>query len=100
EWPGPWPSATQLSGRSGPCGVFDYFTYGVFSAAGARDPPTNPATATIVTAYGSISKNSAGMSEPIAAITLPRFREKPNNSAAATAPLGLRRPRIMAARAI
>ena len=39
--------------------------YGLPSAAGARDSPTSPATAKIVTTYGSISMNSLGTGEPM-----------------------------------
>ena len=54
--------------------------YGLPSAAGGRDRPTMPATAKIVTTYGSISMNSLGTGEPMTESVFCRFDAKPNRS--------------------
>ena len=70
------------------------------SAAGARERPTSPATAKIVTTYGSISMNWLGTGEPITDSTPWRFEAKPNSSAASVARIGSHLPKMTAASAM
>src|SRR5687767_14757686 len=74
--------------------------YGLPSAAGARDFPTRPATAKIVTRYGSMSVNSLGTGAAITERVFCRFDAKPNSSAARVALIGSHWPKITAARAM
>ena len=62
--------------------------YGLPAAAGPRDRPTNPATAKMVTTYGSISMNWLGTGEPITESTPCRLVAKPKSSAASVALIG------------
>ena len=48
------------------------------SAAGGRERPTSPATAKIVTTYGSISMNSLGTGDPMTESVFCRFEANPN----------------------
>ncbi len=59
--------------------------YGVPSAAGARERPTKPATARIVTTYGSISMNWLGTGAPTTDRAPWRLDAAPNSSAASAA---------------
>ncbi len=70
------------------------------SAAGGRACPTSPATARMVARYGVIARNCDGISDPIIPNWTLSASAKPKSSAAASAPLGLHRPRIIAASAI
>ena len=76
--------------------------YGSPSAAGARTRPTSPATAKIVARYGSIARNADGIvtGVPMMVRTVCSASANPNSSAAATAPRGLHRPKMTAARAM
>jgi uncharacterized membrane protein YkvI len=68
-------------------------------AAGAREAPTSPATARIVTTYGSIARNWLGTGVPRKDRIDWRLDAKPNSSDASSAPMGFHRPKISAARA-
>lgn len=74
--------------------------YGFPDAAGPRTYPTKPATARIVTTYGSISRNSLGTGDPTAASVYCRLLAKPNSRAASVARIGSQRPKMTAASAI
>src|ERR1700747_153016 len=76
------------------------FTYGTPSARGPRTLPTRPATTMIVTTYGV----SSSRLDWIGTLMLDRMDcscvGKPNSGAAAIAPKGVYRPKIMAPRAM
>ena len=70
------------------------------SAAGGRERPTSPATAKIVTTYGSINMNWLGTGDPITDSTPCRLVAKPKSSAARVARIGSHLPKITAASAM
>src|ERR1700753_3008169 len=74
--------------------------YGMPSARGGRTLPTSPATTMIVTRYGVISSRVDWMGTFSVDRIDSSWVEKPNSSAAATAPSGEYRPKMTAARAI
>src|SRR5690606_9591077 len=74
--------------------------YGWPTAPGGFERPTSPATARIVTTYGSMSMNTLGTGEPMIDSWLPRFEVKPNRSAASAALTGFHCPKITAASAM
>src|SRR3954464_9930902 len=67
------------------------------SAAGGRERPTSPATAISVSTYGSAWKSVAVLGEKTGS-RCARALEKPNSSAAASAPPGRHLPKMTAAR--
>ena len=69
-------------------------------AAGPRETPTSPATARIVTTYGSMARNWLGTGVPRKDRIDCRLDAKPNSRDASSAPTGFQRPKIRAASAM